>query len=92
MYFFKWVEWGKNIFFFMKKDLSVCIRYLYFEVILSYNNFLSLEFYDFFYQKKYLINLDVSVCFESGGSCEISVFVLEYVVLLKVDCDWLQNF
>lgn len=49
MYFFKWVEWGKNIFFFMKKDLSVCIRYLYFEVILSYNNFLSLEFYDFFY-------------------------------------------
>lgn len=75
----------------MKKDLSVCIRYSYFEVILSYNNFLSLELHDLPYQKKYLINLDVSVCFESGGSCEISVPVLENAALPKADCDWSQN-
>lgn len=60
-------------------------------VISSSNNFLSLELHDLPYQKKYLIDLDVSVCFESGGSCEISVPVLEHATLPKADCDWSQN-
>lgn len=80
-----------NIWFLMNKRSlmrDVCNKYF---VILSYNNFWSLELHDLPYQKKYLIDLDVSVCFESGGSCEISVPVLEHAALSKADCDWSQN-
>lgn len=52
------------------------------------NDFCSLEIRDLPYQRKYYLNLNVSVCFESRGSCEISVPVLTRVALPKAECDW----
>lgn len=37
------------------------------------------------------MNLEVGVCLESRGECEIMVPVLEHAALPKTDCDWSQG-
>lgn len=39
-------------------------------------------------QNEYLVSLDVSVCFESGSACDVSMSVLKDSKLPKMTCDW----
>ena len=44
-------------------------------------------------ERKYLVSVNVSVCYETSGECEFTAVILENVKLSKLDCDWgLQSF
>lgn len=43
-------------------------------------------------ERKYMVNLDFSVCMETNGTCEISVPVLVNTLLPKPVCDWDNDF
>ena len=43
-------------------------------------------------ERKYMVNLDFSICMETNGTCEISVPVLVNTLLPKPVCDWDNDF
>ncbi|VDH91582.1 Hypothetical predicted protein [Mytilus galloprovincialis] len=42
-------------------------------------------------EKKYMLNMNLSVCFEETGPCLVSVPVFENTKLPKLGCDWTQT-
>ncbi|VDI38368.1 Hypothetical predicted protein [Mytilus galloprovincialis] len=47
---------------------------------------------DLKYKRQYVVNLQLSVCFEATGPCTIRIPVLTNVILPKSVCDWKSNF
>ncbi|VDI42060.1 Hypothetical predicted protein, partial [Mytilus galloprovincialis] len=47
--------------------------------------------YDLQAEKKYMLNMNLSVCFEETGPCLVSVPVFENTKLPKLGCDWTQT-
>ncbi|CAG2251944.1 unnamed protein product [Mytilus edulis] len=47
---------------------------------------------DLKYKRQYVVNLQLSVCFEDKGPCTISIPVLTNAILPKSVCDWKSNF
>lgn len=43
-------------------------------------------------ERKYMVNLDLSICMETNGTCEISVPVLVSTLLPKPVCNWDNDF
>lgn len=48
----------------------------------------SLKLQDLFYLNGYMIDLTISVCLESTGTCMLVETVLDGTVLPKTVCDW----
>ncbi|XP_060596420.1 uncharacterized protein LOC132750448 [Ruditapes philippinarum] len=42
--------------------------------------------------RKFVVDMNVSACFESHGECEITIPVLHKTILPKVNCDWYNGF
>jgi hypothetical protein len=42
--------------------------------------------------RKFVVDMNVSACFESQGECEITIPVLRKTILPKVNCDWYNGF
>lgn len=54
-----------------------------------YNNILcSVNVKDLTSKNEYVVDLDISVCFESNGTCAIVASVLSNSHLPKTTCDW----
>ncbi|XP_062582876.1 uncharacterized protein LOC134244633, partial [Saccostrea cucullata] len=47
-----------------------------------------LKLYDLQYQRKYMIDLEIRVCFESNGTCDFISTALNNTLLPKTKCDW----
>lgn len=43
-------------------------------------------------EKKYMVSLNLSICFESHGPCVVSIPVLKNARLPKAVCDWKSDF
>lgn len=58
-----------------------------------YNNVLcSVNVKDLIFKNEYMVDLDISVCFESNGICVIVVLVFSNLYLSKIICDWFIGF
>ncbi|VDI38371.1 SWI/SNF-related matrix-associated actin-dependent regulator of chromatin subfamily E, member 1 [Mytilus galloprovincialis] len=42
-------------------------------------------------KKKYIVNMNITVCLEPAGSCIFTWFILKNVYLPKLGCDWNMN-
>ena len=42
--------------------------------------------------RKYILDMNVSACFESHGNCSYMIPVLKKAVLPKVKCHWMNGF
>ncbi|VDI79784.1 Hypothetical predicted protein [Mytilus galloprovincialis] len=60
--------------------------YLFGVILLDY------DIEDLKYKRQYVVNLQLSVCFETTGPCTISIPVLTNAILPKSVCDWKNNF
>ena len=58
---------------------------MYFEYFLF---LFSTDAYDLGGERKYLSNMEISVCLEDGSPCTNIVDVLKDTLLPKLDCDW----
>ncbi|CAG2190131.1 unnamed protein product [Mytilus edulis] len=54
---------------------------------------LDLNVYDVYNEKQFLVNMNVSICFEDGGPCDLdNIIVLENSLLNKGQCDFNTQF
>ena len=68
---------------------KICTELLF--KICPFNNISSYDRYtihDLQAEKKYMLNMNLSVCFEQDGPCLVSVPVFENTKLPKLGCDW----
>ncbi|XP_062596534.1 uncharacterized protein LOC134257978, partial [Saccostrea cucullata] len=52
---------------------------------------MNLVLYDLPFDHAYQMDLNVSVCFESRGNCDVEVSVLKNAILRKSECDWTKS-
>lgn len=65
-------------FFFSRNYFPITVQHLLFSYSVK----------DMYGERKYLVNMNMSFCFESSGACLLSFKILEDTLLPKVLCSW----